>query len=129
MRRVFTQLHYLHYFQQLLFEVAHNWTNAIAIFRKYHGRFKRPGRPAYGAANKRDTHHSTFILHFVAVGEGSVLKLTRVTRSDMGPYLCIASNGVPPAVSKRIVLNVYYILDLFAKNQGDCSEVLGFQNY
>lgn len=36
-----------------------------------------------------------------------MLKLTRVTRAHMGPYLCIASNGVPPAVSKRIVLNVY----------------------
>lgn len=44
---------------------------------------------------------------FVTVGQGSVLKLTRVTRAHMGPYLCIASNGVPPAVSKRIVLNVY----------------------
>ncbi|KOX70478.1 Lachesin [Melipona quadrifasciata] len=51
------------------------------------------------------------------IGEGSVLKLTRVTRSDMGPYLCIASNGVPPAVSKRIVLNVYFQPMIWIENQ------------
>ncbi|XP_060814585.1 lachesin-like isoform X3 [Bombus pascuorum] len=51
------------------------------------------------------------------VGEGSVLKLTRVTRAHMGPYLCIASNGVPPAVSKRIVLNVYFQPMVWIENQ------------
>ncbi|KAL1508989.1 hypothetical protein ABEB36_003798 [Hypothenemus hampei] len=40
----------------------------------------------------------------VAVAEGSLLNLTRVSRQHMGPYLCIASNGVPPSVSKRIML-------------------------
>jgi hypothetical protein len=29
-----------------------------------------------------------------------------VRRNDMGPFLCIASNGVLPIVSKRILLNV-----------------------
>lgn len=38
--------------------------------------------------------------------EGSVLTLTKVTRSEMGAYLCIASNGVPPSVSKRMMLHV-----------------------
>ncbi|XP_061935080.1 lachesin-like isoform X3 [Apis cerana] len=51
------------------------------------------------------------------VGQGSVLKLTRVTRAHMGPYLCIASNGVPPAVSKRIVLNVYFQPMVWIENQ------------
>lgn len=37
---------------------------------------------------------------------GDVLNLNRVSRADMGSYLCIASNGVPPSVSKRIVLDV-----------------------
>ena len=37
---------------------------------------------------------------------GEVLKLKRVQRHQMGAYLCIASNGVPPSVSKRIKLNV-----------------------
>ncbi|XP_006558411.1 lachesin-like isoform X1 [Apis mellifera] len=51
------------------------------------------------------------------VGQGPVLKLTRVTRTHMGPYLCIASNGVPPAVSKRIVLNVYFQPVVWIENQ------------
>jgi len=37
---------------------------------------------------------------------GEPLLLNRVDRSQMGHYLCIASNDVPPAVSKRITLNV-----------------------
>lgn len=32
--------------------------------------------------------------------------MTRVSRLDMGAYLCIASNGVPPSVSKRIKVSV-----------------------
>ncbi|XP_043679417.1 opioid-binding protein/cell adhesion molecule homolog isoform X2 [Vespula pensylvanica] len=40
--------------------------------------------------------------------EGSYLEITDVTRLHMGPYLCIASNGVPPTVSKRIVLIVHF---------------------
>jgi len=38
--------------------------------------------------------------------EGSTLELSKISRLDMGVYLCIASNGVPPAVSKRIHVNV-----------------------
>ena len=37
---------------------------------------------------------------------GSVLKLWKVSRMDMGAYMCIARNGVPPAVSKRIELGI-----------------------
>ncbi|PRD36616.1 UNVERIFIED_CONTAM: Protein CEPU-1 [Trichonephila clavipes] len=37
--------------------------------------------------------------------EGEFLKLTRTSRLSMGAYLCIASNGVRPSVSKRIMLN------------------------
>lgn len=37
---------------------------------------------------------------------GEYLNITQVNRDDMGAYLCIATNGVLPAVSKRIVLNV-----------------------
>lgn len=39
--------------------------------------------------------------------EGEVLSLTKVTRSEMGAYLCIAANGVPPSVSKRMMLHVH----------------------
>ncbi|KAL0901640.1 hypothetical protein ABMA27_006849 [Loxostege sticticalis] len=40
--------------------------------------------------------------------EGEVVNLTKVTRSEMGAYLCIAANGVPPSVSKRIMLHVHF---------------------
>lgn len=39
--------------------------------------------------------------------EGEMLTLTKVTRSEMGAYLCIAANGVPPSVSKRMMLHVH----------------------
>ncbi|XP_047492284.1 uncharacterized protein LOC125041402 [Penaeus chinensis] len=37
-----------------------------------------------------------------------ILSFKAVKRTDMGHYLCIASNTVPPSVSKRVVLNVRY---------------------
>ncbi|XP_048512424.1 lachesin-like isoform X2 [Athalia rosae] len=40
--------------------------------------------------------------------EGEILTLSKVTRSEMGAYLCIAANGVPPSVSKRIMLHVHF---------------------
>ncbi|XP_070156144.1 neurotrimin isoform X2 [Polyergus mexicanus] len=46
--------------------------------------------------------------HEAASIEGPELEITRITRLHMGPYLCIASNGVPPTVSKRIFLTVHY---------------------
>lgn len=39
--------------------------------------------------------------------EGEMLTLSKVTRSEMGAYMCIAANGVPPSVSKRIQLQVH----------------------
>ncbi|KAL1124061.1 hypothetical protein AAG570_001831 [Ranatra chinensis] len=39
--------------------------------------------------------------------EGEVLTLSKVTRSEMGVYMCIAGNGVPPTVSKRLMLHVH----------------------
>lgn len=38
--------------------------------------------------------------------EGELLELERISRLHMGAYLCIASNGVPPSVSKRIKVSV-----------------------
>lgn len=38
--------------------------------------------------------------------EGERLTLNHVQRTDMGGYLCIASNGVPPSVSKRYEVQV-----------------------
>lgn len=48
-----------------------------------------------------------FVSVSVPVYQGEVLKLVKVSRSEMGTYLCIASNGVPPTISKRITLNVH----------------------
>ncbi|XP_035710917.1 protein amalgam [Folsomia candida] len=40
--------------------------------------------------------------------ESEMLNLTKIVRSEMGAYLCIASNGVPPSVSKRILVAVHF---------------------
>ncbi|UXI15992.1 aryl hydrocarbon receptor nuclear translocator [Sarcoptes scabiei] len=40
--------------------------------------------------------------------KGRHLNLTNVTRQQMGAYLCIASNGIPPTISKRIFLGVSF---------------------
>jgi len=39
--------------------------------------------------------------------DGPIFNITKVNRLQMGAYLCIASNGVPPTVSKRILLLVH----------------------
>ncbi|XP_075215406.1 lachesin-like [Lycorma delicatula] len=44
------------------------------------------------------------VTHF----QGEILKLSKITRSEMGAYLCIASNSIPPSVSKRILVNVHF---------------------
>ena len=46
------------------------------------------------------------VIFIVDKVKGPELKLNRVTRADMGAYLCIAANGIPPAVSKRIMVHV-----------------------
>ena len=38
--------------------------------------------------------------------EGPVLELQKVRRGEAGSYLCIASNGHPPTVSRRLQLDV-----------------------
>ncbi|GAB6018919.1 hypothetical protein CHUAL_000571 [Chamberlinius hualienensis] len=42
----------------------------------------------------------------VQMVEGEILNFTKVSRKQTGAYLCIASNGVPPSISKRIFLQV-----------------------
>ncbi|XP_064084955.1 neurotrimin-like isoform X1 [Macrobrachium nipponense] len=44
----------------------------------------------------------------VLLWEGPELMMDKVARDDMGAYLCIASNDIPPAVSKRIVVQVHF---------------------
>lgn len=56
----------------------------------------------------QNKHNSNEKYHVTnsAVYDGEVLPLTKVSRNEMGAYLCIATNGVPPSVSKRIILDV-----------------------
>ncbi|XP_023717610.1 opioid-binding protein/cell adhesion molecule homolog isoform X2 [Cryptotermes secundus] len=49
--------------------------------------------------------------------EGPVFNITRVNRLHMGAYLCIATNGVPPTVSKRIMLIVHFPPMIWIQNQ------------
>ncbi|XP_063215990.1 lachesin-like [Bacillus rossius redtenbacheri] len=48
---------------------------------------------------------------------GEVLTLWKLERSQMGAYLCIATNDVPPAVSKRITLNINFAPVVKVPNQ------------
>jgi len=48
---------------------------------------------------------------------GEVLDLIRISRTEMGAYLCIARNGVQPAVSKRIIFNVDFAPMIWIPNQ------------
>jgi hypothetical protein len=57
-----------------------------------------------GAFPRRDIHITYDFL--VDNLSGERLELTRVDRRQMGAYLCIAKNEVPPAVSKRVNLKV-----------------------
>ncbi|CAN8029318.1 unnamed protein product [Ixodes persulcatus] len=49
--------------------------------------------------------------------EGDELSVTKVSRLHMGPYLCIASNGVPSPVSRRILLQVHFPPMIWIPNQ------------
>ncbi|XP_069168307.1 lachesin-like [Procambarus clarkii] len=51
------------------------------------------------------------------VHNGPTLSLRQVSRTHMGAYLCIASNGVPPSVSKRITLDVEFPPQIHVPNQ------------
>ncbi|XP_050695194.1 lachesin-like isoform X2 [Eriocheir sinensis] len=51
------------------------------------------------------------------VHNGPTLALRQVSRTHMGAYLCIASNGVPPSVSKRITLDVEFPPQIHVPNQ------------
>ncbi|XP_060537057.1 lachesin-like [Cylas formicarius] len=49
--------------------------------------------------------------------DGEILTLTNVQRTDMGVYLCIAKNGVPPLVSKRFDVVVHFHPLIIVTNQ------------
>ncbi|XP_071449756.1 lachesin-like isoform X2 [Hetaerina americana] len=53
----------------------------------------------------------------VNVIDGEMITVTKVSRLHMGAYLCIASNGVPPSISKRVLLRVQFPPMLWIPNQ------------
>ncbi|XP_053672465.1 lachesin [Anopheles nili] len=53
----------------------------------------------------------------VNVVDGEILYITKVSRLHMAAYLCVASNGVPPSVSKRVQLRVQFPPMLSIPNQ------------
>ncbi|CAH0672728.1 unnamed protein product [Chilo suppressalis] len=65
-------------------------------------------------SNFSDTHNHHFLDTSVS---GAVLHLVKVSRLHMGAYLCIASNGVPPSVSKRVMLVVHFPPIMTIQNQ------------
>ncbi|CAG9828519.1 unnamed protein product [Diabrotica balteata] len=69
---------------------------------------KATGFPTPNVKWKRDDNTKITINKTLQVSEweGETLELTKISRLDMGAYLCIASNGVPPTISKRIKVSV-----------------------
>ncbi|XP_073823706.1 dpr-interacting protein kappa isoform X2 [Musca autumnalis] len=53
----------------------------------------------------------------VNVVDGEHLHITKVSRLHMAAYLCVASNGVPPSISKRVNLRVQFPPMLSIPNQ------------
>ncbi|XP_041564689.1 neurotrimin isoform X2 [Drosophila elegans] len=71
-------------------------------------RCKAKGSPEPTIKWKRDDGNKLVINKSLEVPELETdsLELEKISRLHMGAYLCIASNGVPPSVSKRIKVSV-----------------------
>ena len=63
-----------------------------------------------GATMDFTTMPPSLISYFLHVSvtkvDGAVLELHKVKKSEAGSYLCIASNGHPPTVSRRVQLDI-----------------------
>ncbi|KAL9706641.1 hypothetical protein quinque_010159 [Culex quinquefasciatus] len=66
------------------------------------------GSPLPAVKWKRDDNSKIAINKSLSVPDwdGESVEISKISRLDMGAYLCIASNGVPPTVSKRIKVSV-----------------------
>ncbi|GFR00285.1 hemicentin-1 [Trichonephila clavata] len=53
----------------------------------------------------------------VELYDGEELVLHKVSRQSMGAYLCIASNGVPPAISRRMHVDITFPPMIWIPNQ------------
>ena len=59
--------------------------------------------------------------------EGDVLNLNKVTRSEMGTYLCTATNGVDPNATKTTTVHVRckwgMVPNFWPRNQSEIKQV------
>ena len=83
---------------------------------KFHCFMKSWQQREYCGSNNGTRIHNfdTNILHVsVTKVDGAVLELHKVKKSEAGSYLCIASNGHPPTVSRRVQLDIKCKSDCF----------------
>jgi len=73
---------------------------------------REDGRPIF-----RDTQKTSGVKLERSVHHGEYLDLQDISREQMGAYLCIASNKIPPSVSKRITLIVEFQPMMYIPNQ------------
>jgi hypothetical protein len=73
---------------------------------------REDGRPIF-----RDTQKTSGVKLERKVHHGEYLDLQDISREQMGAYLCIASNKIPPSVSKRITLVVEFQPMMYIPNQ------------
>ncbi|XP_075750002.1 lachesin-like isoform X2 [Rhipicephalus microplus] len=66
---------------------------------------------------REDDQEIAFGREKVSSVKGTWLNITKVSRLYMSAYLCIASNGVLPSVSKRIILEVSFAPMIWIPNQ------------
>ncbi|XP_065577071.1 lachesin-like isoform X2 [Artemia franciscana] len=55
--------------------------------------------------------------HSTYEADGYTLEIVKISRLDMGIYVCIASNGIPPAISKRIQVSVDFPPTIWVAHQ------------
>ena len=82
--------------------VGNDLTPRVATTEAFHSAAVQQAPPPLTPASAVHAGKSREVESF----HGEVLRLYHVTRKMMGAYMCIASNEVPPAVSKRVSLNV-----------------------
>lgn len=71
---------------------------SLCVFRSFIHLFCRMDTGGGGQRNK--SHASIYS------ADGETLRIGHVSKRHMGVYYCIASNGVPPSVSKRVAVTV-----------------------
>ncbi|CRK97385.1 CLUMA_CG010775, isoform A [Clunio marinus] len=104
-----TQFGYLHVVVPPNIDDAHTSTDVVVREgANVTLRCRANGSPPPTIRWKRDDNMKININRSLAVSEweNETLEMTKVSRLDIAAFLCIASNGIPPSVSKRIKLSI-----------------------